>query len=162
MSQTYSFHTTLPPPFVLPFEPAFKTTALHTPIGTCHPTVRPAAHLHLLRESFLYQCSSAMTCSPHRTENPPRIPCACAEGTLESLISSALKALTCPSLIPTRVNKLPRSTSTPAQVAQKMRTQAERGDTCPQEPPVPLPQNRTESSLEAKTRLQPSISADSC
>lgn len=104
------------------------------PIATCHPTDRPAAHLHLLRASLLHHCSSAMTCALQRTENLHGIPCtsqkpplgkrkAHAEGyspnTSDSLIS---KTLTYPSLAPTRVNQLPRSTSTPAQVAQKMRT----------------------------------------
>lgn len=105
------------------------------PNATCHPTDRPAAHLHLLRASFLHHCSSAMTRSLQRTENLHGIPYELhrshllgkgkhmLRATLQTpQTASSLKHLHAPSLAPTRVNQLPRSTSTPAQVAQKMKT----------------------------------------
>lgn len=135
------------------------------PNATCHPTDRPAAHLHLLRASFLHHCSSAMTRSLQRTENLHGIPCELHRSHLlgrgKHMLRTTLQTpQTASSLkhLHAHLWLLPGSISclgAPQLQLKWLRRwrQAENGNTCPQEPPVSLPQICTESSLEAKTGL---------
>lgn len=122
-------------PIVLPFEPAFKTTALHTPLppvipqtGLQHTCTCRGSHfcttLFLCNDLLSSNCwkpARDSLCPPQKTVLGKRK--AYAEGHSPNIIwESSSLTLTCSSLAPTSVNQLPRSTSTSAQVAQKMRT----------------------------------------
>lgn len=131
------------------------------PLATCHPTERPAAHVHLLRESFVHHSVplQSMTCSPRRTGNEHGIPFALhrrqylgrGKHMLRATLQTSLQRASSLNLwlLPVSISCL----RAPQLQLKWLRRwgQAENGNTCPQEPPVLLPQICTESSLEAKT-----------
>lgn len=153
-------------PVVLPFEPAFKTTALHTLL----PPVIPQTGLqHICTCWGSHFCTTLFLCNDllssknwkpamgfpvHSTENITWE----EENTYWGLLSKHITSLSLISKAHAHLWHLPGSISclgAPQLQLKWLRRwgQAENGNTCPQEPPVPLPQICTESSLEAKTGL---------